>query len=237
MTHLSPRARYVSSLFGRISARYDLLNAVMSAGRHHSWRRLAVDAALGDIAGPALDIATGTGDLALELARRVQVTSVVGIDFSSPMLEIAVKKAITNGLEDRTCFVLGDAISLPFADSSFVFATVGFGLRNFADLRKSLAEMARVVSLGGRVTVLEIVPVEGSGLVKAATRAWFRHATPLLGAFLAGDREAYTYLPESVAAFPDVVKLAKEMSAAGLHHITVRRLALGTVAVLTGQKA
>ena len=151
------RSRFVARMFAGISSRYDLLNALMTAGRHHSWRRRAVRRAVGAHIGLALDVATGTGDFAVELGSESSVLGVVGLDFTPAMLAIASRKSANNGMKDTTLNVACDAHTLPFADNSFMCATVGFGLRNFIDIRVALAEMIRVVSPGGRIVILEIV--------------------------------------------------------------------------------
>ena len=238
MAHLRgpERARYVTRMFGRISRRYDLLNNVMTAGRHHAWRRIAVDMTLDDLVGPALDVATGTGDFALELAGRPAVSHVVGLDYNREMLSVATRKAKRKGLSRQVSLFVGDAHSLPYPDEHFISATVGFGIRNFIDVPAAMREMARVVRPGGRVTTLEIVRVERRGLVGRLFPLYFRHVTPYLGAMLAGDREAYTYLPESVQSFQSADEIASMMEDAGLRNVTFRRLALGSVAIHVGHR-
>ena len=229
------RARYVAEMFARISGRYDLLNTVMTAGRHHAWRRLAADMAVGSLDGPALDVATGTGDFAHDLARKPAPTNVVGLDFSPEMLRIAGRKASQKGLTGRVSYLVGDAHALPFTDDRFICATVGFGIRNFIDTPRALREMARVVMPGGLVVSLEIVRVEGLDPVSRTVQLHFRYVTPWLGAILAGDREAYTYLPQSVKGFLSADELSSMMEQAGLRHVTYRKLALGAVAVHVGE--
>ena len=230
------RSRYVSRMFARISRRYDLLNSVMTAGRHYAWRRMAAEAAVGEMVGPALDVATGTGDFAVDLARRAAVSQVVGVDFTPEMLSLAAGKAVRKGLAGRLSLVAGDAHSLPFPDDRFICATVGFGLRNFVDVPLALREMTRVVRPGGRVVVLEIVRIDGKGPLPALASMHFRWVTPWLGALLAGDRQAYTYLPESVDSFHTAAELAALMEEAGLRTVRTRKLALGTVAIHVGEK-
>ena len=238
MAHLrgEERARYVARMFGRISRRYDLLNTVMSAGRHYAWRRLGAELAATDLAGPALDVASGTGDFAIALASRPAVTRVIGLDFARGMVPIVVRKARRRGLTDRLDYLVGDAHALPFQDDQFICATVGFGVRNFVDLPRALQEIARVVRPSGRVVVLEIVRIEGNGLFSRAFPLYFRHVTPWIGAVLAGDREAYTYLPESVQHFHSARELAATMEQAGLRIVSIRELALGAVAIITGER-
>ena len=238
MAHLrgKDRARYVARMFSRISPRYDLMNTVMTAGRHHAWRRMAADVAVGDMAGPALDVAAGTGDLAIELARRAAVTEVVAPDFSREMMVAAGRKARRKGLGERIQYALADAHALPLPDNHFICATVGFGIRNFIDVPKALREMSRVVRPGGRVVILELVSLDGLGPFNRLFTLYFRHVTPWIGAILAGEREAYTYLPESVEGFMSAGELASLMEQASLHNVTVRKLALGSVAIIGGEK-
>ena len=184
--------------------------------------------------GPALDVATGTADFAVELGRMTGVTHVVGVDFSRAMMRVGREKADRHGLSSRITFVSGDVHELPFADDAFACATVGFGVRNFTDVPRSLREMARVLRPGGRLSILEIVPLEGRGPFGRLFPVYFRYVTPLIGTLLAGDREAYTYLPESVHAFRTARELADLMRQAGFQDIQRRSLALGTVAVLCG---
>ena len=139
-------------------------------------------------------------------------------------------------LAGRVSYVVGEAHSLPFPDDHFICATVGFGIRNFADPLRALREMARVVRPGGRIVVLEIVRLDGVGPVSQLFTLYFKYVTPLLGAVFAGDREAYTYLPASVQGFLGADELATMMKEAGLQHVTFRRLALGAVAIHVGEK-
>ena len=238
MAHLrgQERARYVTRMFARISRRYDLLNTVMSAGRHFAWRRMATEMAVGSMRGPALDVATGTGDFALDLARKPAVSYVVGLDNTPEMLEVATRKAQRAALAKRPAFVVGDAHALPFPSDLFICTTVGFGIRNFIDVPRALREMARVVRPGGRVVTLEIVRIEGRGPWSRLFPLYFRYVTPWMGALLAGDQEAYTYLPESVQDFLSAGDLASMMEEAGLRSVTYRKLALGSVAVHIGEK-
>ena len=216
MAHLRgrDRSRYVARMFSRISRRYDRLNTIMTAGRHYAWRRQAAQMAVGELTGTALDVACGTGDFAIALAARAQVHSVVGLDFAKPMLPLAVEKS-----RDRAAapvdYIAGDAHSLPFPDDIFICVTVGFGVRNFVDLPRALSEMARVLRPGGRLVVLEIVRMEGRGVLPRLLPAFFRATAPWLGALFAGDREAYTYLPESVQGFVTASDIAAAVGEAG----------------------
>src|SRR6059058_3202033 len=185
----------VRAMFDRIARVYDLMNSVMTAGLHHQWRRRAADLAAVGPGDRVLDVATGTGDLAIELASRVAPSGeVVGSDFSEEMLANARRKA--PGLR----FEWGNALELPYADGTFAAATVGFGARNFSDLERGLREMTRVVAPGGRVVILEITTPTKPPL-STFFSLWFDRVVPLLGK-LAAEPEAYTYLPSSVKRFP-----------------------------------
>jgi demethylmenaquinone methyltransferase/2-methoxy-6-polyprenyl-1,4-benzoquinol methylase len=204
----------VRAMFDRIAGCYDVMNSVMTAGLHHAWRRRAVDLAEIGPGDRVLDVATGTGDLALELARRVGPTgAVVASDFSEEMLSRARTKAAP-GTAAPVTFAWGNALELPYGDGEFAAATVGFGARNFSDLDRGLREMARVVRPGGRVVVLEITTPTRPPL-STFYRLWFDRVVPVIGR-LAGDPEAYDYLPSSVKRFPGPHELAARMDACGL---------------------
>jgi demethylmenaquinone methyltransferase / 2-methoxy-6-polyprenyl-1,4-benzoquinol methylase len=216
----------VRAMFDRIARIYDLLNSVMTAGMHHAWRRRAADLARVGRGSRALDVATGTGDLAQELAGRG--ASVTGMDFSPAMLALAREKA--PGVE----FEEGDALALRYGDGDFDAATVGFGARNFSDLDRGLSEMARVTKPGGRVVVLEITTPQRPPL-SWFFRLWFDRAVPVLGR-LAGDSDAYTYLPSSVRRFPGPEELAERMAAAGLRDVRWILTAGGIIAIHAGTR-
>ncbi len=252
-------------MFDRVAGVYDLLNTVMTAGLHHRWRSRAVDLARVGPGDRVLDVATGTGDLAIELVRRVSPGGkVVGSDFSEGMLARArVKGAkaleeISLGMPHATSngssrsqpvslsFDWGDALELPYADDAFDAATVGFGARNFSDLRQGLREMVRVVRPGGRVVVLEMTTPTRMPL-SLFYRVWFDRVVPMIGK-LAGSgirlrsrpasapgqttiAEAYTYLPNSVKRFHSPTALAAEMESAGCTDIGYVLMAGGIIAV------
>ena len=230
------KARYVAAMFARIARRYDRLNTVMTGGQHHRWHSLATRLATAGLEGSALDVATGTGDFAFALARRPGIRPVFGVDFVPEMVAMARGKAKRRKVSGQVKFFHGDALALPFGDNSFACATSGFSLRNVADVPKAIAEMARVVRPGGRVVTLEITPFERNGLFPRLFRFYFHRLVPLLGSLLARDREAYTYLPQSVDVFPTAAELAHLMEGAGLRDITYRKVGLGTVAIHVGIK-
>jgi demethylmenaquinone methyltransferase/2-methoxy-6-polyprenyl-1,4-benzoquinol methylase len=203
------------------------MNGVMTAGMHHRWRDRAVDLAGVGPGSRALDVATGTGDLAIAL--RDRGAEVVGMDFSEGMLELARRKAPDIRFEQ------GNALELPYADGEFDAVTVGFGARNFSDLGRGLAEMARVTKPGGRVVVLEITTPQKPPL-SWFFRFWFDQAVPRLGR-LAGDPDAYSYLPSSVRRFPGPRELAAELAAAGLTDVRWVLTAGGIIALHGGRRA
>jgi len=220
----------VRAMFDRIASFYDVMNSVMTAGLHHRWRRRAADLAAVGPGSRALDVATGTGDLAVELGRRVGPEGeVVGSDFSEEMLTLARRKA--PGLR----FEWGNALDLPYEDARFDAATVGFGARNFSDLDRGLAEMARVVRPGGRVVVLEITTPQRPPL-STFFQVWFDRIVPLMGR-LTGESVAYSYLPSSVRRFPAPEGLAAAMARAGLSDIRWILTAGGIIAIHVGTKA
>jgi demethylmenaquinone methyltransferase / 2-methoxy-6-polyprenyl-1,4-benzoquinol methylase len=218
-------------MFDRIASRYDLLNRVMTAGLDGRWREsaaAAADVAAGQV---ALDVCTGTGDLAFALARRVTAAGrVVGADFAENMLEEARAKAAERG--EPVEFVQADALALPFDDDTFDAATVAFGIRNVSDLGRSLSEMARVVRPGGRVVILEITTPKH---LRRFYQLWFDRGVPLLGKMLGRDGAAYGYLPASVKRFPEPEGLAAAMSRAGLEDIRWQLFAGGIVALHYGR--
>ncbi len=222
-------------MFDRISGIYDRLNGVMTAGLHHTWRRRAVDLSGCGPGARALDVATGTGDLAFELAARVGPSgSVIGADFSEQMLEVARRKATAGGRPGAATVIFeqANALALPYRDGEFDAVTVGFGVRNFADLDQGLREMARVVRPGGRVVILEITTPQRRPL-STFFGLWFDRIVPVLGR-LSGDPQAYSYLPSSVRRFPRPAELAAKMSAAGLREIRYVITAGGIIALHVG---
>ena len=222
----------VRGMFDRIAGVYDVLNTVMTAGLHHSWRERAADRAELLKGDAALDLCCGTGDLALELSERVGPHGrVVGADFSERMLELAREKAADRGTSGVT-FEWADALELPYSDASFDAVTVGFGVRNLADVGAGIREMARVLKPGGRCVILEITQPTKPPL-STFFGIWFDRVVPVMGR-IAGDPDAYSYLPESVRGFPPPEGLARLMDEGGLTQIRYTVLAGGIIAIHSG---
>ena len=229
------KQRYVAGLFAGIAGRYDLMNTLMTGGRHLNWKETTARLASQGLTGQALDVATGTGDLALALARCTGIDRAVGIDLLPQMVELALAKAAAKGLSGQTAITVGDAMRLPFPGDSFICVTSGFSLRNMPDLTGALAEMARVVRPGGRIAILELTPMNG-GAWATLFRFYFHRIVPLMGRLVAGNGAAYTYLPRSVDYFPGAETLAGILGDVGLIEVGYRRLGLGAICLHWGNK-
>src|SRR5665811_1341369 len=222
----------VQAMFDRIAGKYDLLNSLMTAGLHHSWRARAVDRTDVSPGDSVLDVCCGTGDLSFELASRVSPGgNVIGSDFSEPMLDLAREKAESRR-SASVRFEWGDALDLPYDDSRFDAVTVGFGVRNFADRDRGLREMARVLQPGGRLVILEFTEPRRPPF-STFYSLWFDRIVPVLGR-LTPNPEAYSYLAESVRGFPDPEGLGAKMDAAGFERIRWLLTAGGILAIHSG---
>ena len=228
------RQRYVADLFARISGYYDLMNDVMTLGMHRGWKRQTASLAAQTLPGPALDVSTGTGDLAFQLALSSKSGRIVALDLLPEMIARAREKAARQQ-SGKVSFMVGDALSLPFPTGTFACATAGFSLRNMPDARQAVREMTRVVMPGGRVALLELSPMK-TGLKARLFRGYFHGVVPLIGKLVARDRAAYTYLPQSVDRFYDANGLAAVMRESGLQKVDYRRLGFGTVCLHWGDK-
>lgn len=228
---LDKRASQIRGMFGRIAHRYDLLNRVLSVGRDVSWRRTVARRMA--MAEPAvvLDVCTGTGDLALALRR--SAGAVIGSDFCLPMLARAAPKAARMGM--RLPLFAADALSLPVADECVDAVSVAFGIRNFEDLDRGLAELVRVLRPGGRLLILEFSRPRGP--LAPLLGWWARTVPPRVGRWLSGDDQAYAYLPASVDAFPDGAVMVSRLQGHGLAQVSATRLTSGVVTLYEGHKA
>ena len=234
MTFALPSAEekhdYVQAMFEDIAQRYDLLNDVMTGGLHRGWKNLVVRLSGAQPGQRVLDACTGTGDIAVRLARAVgPAGEVVGLDFSPRMLAVARQRP------GPITWVEGDLMALPFEDGRFAAVTVGYGLRNVTSIPGALQEIKRVLQPGGRMVSLDLgkptVPVW-----RACFYAYFRHVVPRIGQLIAGTKDAYTYLPESLADFPAQEGLRRLMVEAGFQDVSCRSLMGGAAAVHVGTR-
>lgn len=227
---------YVNRMFSAIAERYDLLNRLMTFGLDQGWRRFAVrQVAFGYASGPrrALDIATGTGDFLPLLYAVMPDAQVVGVDFCLPMMQAGLAKLDAAGPRSR--YVGGDAMRLPFADDSFDAITTGFGIRNVTNIEMAFREMHRITKPGGRMACLEVARPRNP-VVRLGHQLYFNYIVPILGNLVAGNREAYTYLPESAGRFPPPDELNQLLGAAGWRNVSYTLLGFGAVAVHTAEK-
>jgi demethylmenaquinone methyltransferase/2-methoxy-6-polyprenyl-1,4-benzoquinol methylase len=213
------------AMFDRIAGRYDFVNRVISLGIDERWRKRTVDALNIKPGARILDLATGTGDLAIRIALREPSVRVDGVDPSGAMLAIAREKTQARDLGSRTTFTVGIAEALPFPDDTFDGATIAFGIRNVPDRLAGLKEMARVTKSGGRVCVLELSEPAG-GVLGPFARFHIRKVVPRLGALLSGEKE-YRYLEQSVRAFPSPKDFGALMESAGLRVLEIRPFTFG----------
>ena len=223
-------------MFDDIARRYDLLNRIISLGLDQSWRRKTV-AALGIQPGQrVLDLATGTADLALRVARQIESVRVVGLDPSGNMLQVGQRKVAAVALAERVTLVRGDAQALPFSDDSFDHVCMAFGIRNVPDRACALREMARITRAGGRIAILELAEPRG-GALSGLARLHVHHVVPWIGSLLSGSRE-YRYLQRSIAAFPPATEFCATLEASGLRMLRCEPLTLGvaTLYVATPRK-
>lgn len=228
--------RQIQSMFGAVAPKYDFLNRMLSAGRDQYWRKTAVDLLAPNKGERFLDIATGTADIALEIASRYpSELKVMGIDFSGPMLKLGQKKVAERHLQSTIILQKACAESLPFAENSFHGAISAFGLRNFSDTQRALKEMHRILKPGGRFVILEFShppnPVLGW-----AYQSYFHFILPQVGRFFSQHKSAYNYLPESVANFPTRAGLTHLMNQSGFQHTTWQDLTFGIVTLYHGIK-
>lgn len=225
----------VADMFNNISDTYDFLNHFLSLGIDIIWRKKAIRALKAAKPQYVLDVATGTGDFAFEAINILQPTKVVGVDISQGMLDVAKEKISKKGLSDRFEVTLGDSEHLPFDDNAFDAVTVAFGVRNFEDLQKGLADICRVLKPGGKAVVLEFSNPKKFP-VKQLYNFYFHYITPLIGRIFSKDHRAYSYLPESVARFPDGKRFTDILHQAGFSQTECRPQTFGICTIYIGTK-
>jgi demethylmenaquinone methyltransferase/2-methoxy-6-polyprenyl-1,4-benzoquinol methylase len=225
----------IRNLFNNIAPTYDLLNHLLSMGRDFYWRKKSVQELKG-LEGWILDMATGTGDIAIEIIHQNgDHRKVFGLDFSEPMIKRAQRKVLGKGLSQKIAFSLGDALSLPFRDNTFHASIVAFGLRNIVEKEQALSEIVRVIKKGGKVIILEFT-YPNKGFMKKIYPIYFQRVLPRLGGFVSGDQGAYAYLPESVFHFASVENYEEIMRKVGLENVSSQSLTGGVASVISGIK-
>jgi demethylmenaquinone methyltransferase/2-methoxy-6-polyprenyl-1,4-benzoquinol methylase len=230
-----PKTEQVEEMFNAIAPAYDFMNRAMTFGIDKLWRRRAVKMVKALEPCHILDVATGTGDLALQLCRAIKQTTVTGIDLSAHMLQIGAEKVEKAGLSNRITLQKADCLNLPFADNTFDAVTVAYGVRNFEHLDKGYAEMARVLRKGGMLCVIELAVPTGA-VVRPFYNLYTRRIIPAIGLMISSDSRAYTYLPESIAAMPGGKQMLNIMEQAGLSNARLTLLTFGTCAIYTAIK-
>ena len=235
MTHPAPTHDGSGAMFDGIARRYDLVNRVISLGIDQSWRRKTVAALKLPTSSRVLDLATGTADLAMLVARTHPDAQLIGVDPSAKMLEVGERKLAAAGLTERVALEVGDARALRFQDRHFDGVCIAFGIRNVSDRLQGLREMARVTKAGGRVAILELSEPRG-GILGPLARFHVHSVVPTVGALLSGARE-YRYLQKSIAAFPPAREFAALMTEAGLRVLAVTPLTFGVCHLYVGEPA
>ncbi|MEJ5994295.1 bifunctional demethylmenaquinone methyltransferase/2-methoxy-6-polyprenyl-1,4-benzoquinol methylase UbiE [Pedobacter sp. Du54] len=231
----SSKKEQVAEMFNNISGTYDFLNHFLSLGIDIIWRRKAIKELRALHPQVILDVATGTGDFAFESISILHPKKVIGVDISKGMLAIANKKIKERNLNDVFSVQLGDSEGLNFEDNTFDAITVAFGVRNYENLEKGLADMLRVLKPNGKIVILEFSKPRNFP-IKQGYNLYFKYITPFFGQLFSKDKQAYTYLPESVAAFPDGDTFTALMEKVGYKHTKHRSLTFGISAIYTGIK-
>lgn len=232
------KGKQVEAMFDNIAPAYDFMNSAMSFGLHRRWlsKALRTLPAPADLHSPRIiDLATGTGDVALELARRYPEGTVTGVDLSEGMLAVARSKAQKENAGERIVFLQGDCLDLDFPDNSFDILTIAYGVRNFENLAKGFSEFQRVLRPGGRLMILELSRPENR-LVRFFYDIYARGIIPLIGRLVSRDSRAYTYLPQSIAAMPSRKRVEEMLGEAGFGHTASKPLTLGVVTCYSAQK-
>ncbi len=225
----------IRKLFDSIAPTYDVLNHLLSLRRDLYWRKMAVRELKG-FEGWILDLATGTGDVAIEIVHQNGPgMRVFGLDFSKPMIKRAYQKILKKGLLKTIALSLGDATSLPFRENVFSASVIAFGLRNISNKEQALSEMVRVLRKGGKIIILEFTFPQ-KGIIQRLYPSYFKKVLPWVGGLISGDRGAYTYLPESVFQFPFAENYEQMLKRSGLEKIRSQRLTSGIASIISGIK-
>jgi demethylmenaquinone methyltransferase/2-methoxy-6-polyprenyl-1,4-benzoquinol methylase len=227
------RGTAVREMFAAIAPRYDAANRVLTAGVDEAWRRRAVRELSAPAGGTVLDLCTGTGDLAFHLLRSDPALRVTAVDFCEPMLDAARRRAVREDPLGRATFLAADVLALPMQDRSFDGATMGFSMRNVADIGAALREIRRVLRRGARFVNLDVSKARNP-LVKRAFDLYFYGLVPVVGGIVGGSRAAYRYLPQSLTNYPDAEGLSARLRAAGFADVRVVKLAFGSIAIHVG---
>ncbi len=225
----------VAGMFNNISGTYDFLNHFLSLGIDIRWRRKAIGELSGTKPKMVLDVATGTGDFAFEAIDILKPDKIIGVDISEGMLEMAKKKIQKRGLAQQYTVQIGDSEKLPFEANTFDAVTVAFGVRNFENLEQGLSNMLKVLKPGGKIVILEFSKPQNFG-IKHLYNFYFKYITPFFGKLFSKDQRAYSYLPESVQAFPDGVNFTDLMDKTGFSHIKCKKLTFGISTIYTAIK-
>lgn len=232
--HSASKKEQVAEMFNNIAPKYDFLNQLLSLGIHKGWRKKAIELIKNNKPKNILDIATGTGDFAIE-AMKLNPDKVIGVDISEGMLKLGIEKINKLGFQHKIELKLGDSENLPFGDNSFDAITVGFGVRNFENLEKGISDMYRVLKPGGLVSILEFSKPQHFP-IKQVYYFYFRYVTPLIGKVFSKDNSAYTYLPESVNAFPSGEAFLKVLEQAGFKETKAHILTFGIASIYIAKK-
>lgn len=230
-----PKKKQVQRMFDNIAHKYDFLNHFFSMGIDVLWRKKCIRILRKENPSTIIDMATGTGDFALEAIRMGLDAHVTGVDLSQGMLDVGIEKIKSRGYQDKISMQQGDSENLPFDDNSFDAYTVGFGVRNFENLNKGLSEMHRVLNPGGITVILEFSKPK-SFPIKQLFGFYFKYIMPTIGNLLSKDSSAYTYLPESVMAFPEGEDFLNEMGKVGFKNLRQNKLTGGIASIYIGYK-
>ncbi len=230
-----PKAGQVEQMFDNIAPAYDVMNRAMTMGIDRLWRRAAVKMIADKGATKILDIASGTGDLAMLMAAKLDPISVIGIDLSQRMVEIGRRKVAASGMGDVVKLTVGDCMDLAFPDETFDCVTVAFGVRNFENIHRGYAEMLRVLQPGGMICVIEL-STPTAPVVRSLYNIYSNRVIPFVGRAVSHDSDAYTYLPRSIAAVPQGDRMLEIMSAEGFVNTRCRRLTFGVCSIYTAFK-